>query len=93
MRQALVVGLMTVVVALSALVGSASAAVDEPASCKGILTSAGAGEREAGEVADNTRLIHQIVKDLGLPPGVYVSAAAAHLHEEDFLACLEALGF
>ena len=91
MRQALVVGLMTVVVALSALAGSASAAVDEPASCKGILTSAGAGE--AGEVADNTRLIHQIVKDLGLPPGVYVSAAAGHLHEEDFLACLEALGF
>ena len=55
MRQALVVGLMTVVVALSALAGSASAAVDEPASCKGILTSAGAGE--AGEVADNTRLM------------------------------------
>jgi hypothetical protein len=92
MRQVLVVAVTAVVVGLSTLAGSASAA-DEHASCKGILVSSLAGE--PGAVAEATRSIHEIVKGLGLPlgVGVHVSAAAGHLHEEDVLACLEALGF
>lgn len=77
---------------MSALAGSASAA-DEDASCKGILVTVLA--EEPGGVAEGTRFIHEIVEGLGLPlgVGVYVSAAAGRLHEEDVLACLEALGF
>jgi hypothetical protein len=90
MRRVLVLVVTAVVVGLSALAGGASAA-DEHASCKGILVSSLAGE--PGEVAEATRSIHEIVKGLGLPLGVSVSAAAGHLHEEDVLACLEALGF
>lgn len=91
MRQPLVVALAAVVIALSALAGGALAAPGEPASCKGILVTAGIGQ--PGAVADATREFNEIAKALGLPPGIAVSAAAAHLHEEDFEACLEALGF
>jgi hypothetical protein len=90
MRRVLVIAVMAVVVGLSGLAGSASAA-NEHASCKGILLSSLAGE--PGEAAEATHFVHAIVKGLGLPPGVHVSAAAGHLHEEDVAACLEALGF
>ena len=92
MRRVLVVGVTAVVAGLSALAGGASAA-DEHASCKGILVTVLA--EEPGGVAEGTRFIHEIVEGLGLPlgVGVYVSAAAGRLHEEDVLACLEALGF
>jgi hypothetical protein len=91
MRRVLVVAVTAAIVALSTFAGSASA-VDEHASCKGILITVLA-EGEPGAVAEATRSLHEIVKGLGLPPGVHVSAAAGHLHEEDVLACLEALGF
>jgi hypothetical protein len=90
MRRLLVIAVTAVVAGLSALAGSASAA-NEHASCKGILVSSLAGE--PGEVAEATHFIHEIVKGLGLPLGVEVSAAAGHLHEENVAACLEALGF
>jgi hypothetical protein len=90
MRRVLVILVMAAVVGLSALASGASAA-DEHASCKGILVTAGIGQ--PGAVADATREFNDIAKALGLPPGVAVSAAAAQLHEEDFEACLEALGF
>jgi hypothetical protein len=68
----------------SRVIGSASAA-DEHASCKGIVVTV---------LAEGTRFIHEIVEGLELPlgVGVYVSAAAGRLHEEDVLACLDALG-
>ena len=90
MRRLLVITVAAVGAGLSALADSASAA-DEHASCKGILVSSLAGQ--PGEVAEATHFVHEIVKGLGLPPGVHVSAAAGHLHEEDVAACLEALGF
>jgi hypothetical protein len=90
MRRVLVILVMAVGVGSSALAGAASAA-DGPASCKGILVTAGIGQ--PGSVADATREFNAIAKALGLPPGIAVSAAAAHLHEEDFKACLDALGF
>jgi hypothetical protein len=90
MRRVLVLAVMAVVVGLSGLAGSASAA-NEHASCKGILLSSLAGE--PGAAAEATHFVHEIVKGFGLPPGVHVSAAAGHLHEEDVAACLEALGF
>jgi hypothetical protein len=90
MRRTLVVALAAVAVALAAPASGVSAA-DEPASCKAILVTAGIGQ--PGAVADATREFNDIAKALGLPPGIAVSAAAAHLHEEDFAACLEALGF
>jgi hypothetical protein len=82
---------MAAVVGLSLLAGGASAAPKAPASCKSILVTAGIGS--PGDVAEATREFNEIAKALGLPPGIVVSAAAAHLHEEDFEACLEALGF
>ena len=90
MGRVLALAGMAVAVGLSGLAGSASAA-SERASCKGILVSSLAGE--PGEVVEATHFVHGIVKGLGLPPGVHVSAAAGHLHEEDVAACLEALGF
>jgi hypothetical protein len=92
MRRVLVLVVTAVVVGLSMLAANASAA-NQHASCKGILVSSLAGE--PGEVAEATRSIHEIVKGLELPlgVGVHVSAAAGHLHEDDVVACLEALGF
>jgi hypothetical protein len=83
----------TVAALVAALVAPASgaSAPDVPASCKAILVTAGIGQ--PGAVAAATREFNAIAKALGLPPGMVVSAAAAHLHEEDFDACLEALGF
>jgi hypothetical protein len=89
MRRVLVVAVAAVVVALAALAGGASAA-ETPASCKAILVTAGAGD--PGVIAEATREFNDIAKALGLPPGIAVSAAAARLHEEDFAACLVALG-
>ena len=90
MRRVMVTFVMPAVVALSAMAGGASAAPETPASCKSILVTAGIGQ--PGAVGDATREFNAIAKALGLPPGIVVSAAAAHLHEEDFEACLEALG-
>ena len=91
MRRALVTLVMAAVVGLSLLAGGASAAPEAPASCKSILVTAGIGS--PGDVAEATRQFNAIAKALGLPPGIVVSAAAAKLHEEDFEACLKALGF
>jgi hypothetical protein len=91
MRRALVILVLAAVVGLSWQAGEASAAPDAPAACKSILVTAGIGQ--PGAVADATREFNEIAKALGLPPGVVVSAAAAQLHEEDFEACLKALGF
>jgi hypothetical protein len=90
MRRALVILIMSAIVGLSLQAGGASAAPDAPASCKSILVTAGIGQ--PGAVAAATREFNAIAKALGLPPGIVVSAAAAKLHEEDFEACLEALG-
>jgi hypothetical protein len=90
MRRALVILVLAAVVGLSALAGEASA-VDYPASCKGILVTGGIGQ--PGAVADATHEFNDIAKALGLPPGVFVNGETAHLHEADFQACLEALGF
>ena len=92
MRRVLVVAATAAVAGLSTLAGTASAA-DEHASCKGILVTVLA--EEPGGVAEGTRFIHGVVEGLELPlgVGVYVSAAAGRLHEEDVVACLEALGF
>jgi hypothetical protein len=92
MMRALRALVLVLVVAIPLVAaGQASPAANEHASCKGILVSSLAGE--PGEVAEATHFVHEIVKGLGLPPGVHVSAAAGHLHEEDVAACLEALGF
>ena len=90
MRRALAALVMAAVVGLSLFAGGASAAPEAPAACKSILVTAGIGQ--PGAVAAATREFNAIAKALGLPPGIVVSAAAAKLHEEDFEACLEALG-
>ena len=77
MRRVLVLSTGVIVGALS--FGAASApAADERASCNGILVSSAAGT--PGLVADLTREFHQIVKDLGFPPGVIVDAPGGQLH-------------
>jgi len=90
MRRVAVAAVTAVIVGLSAFAGGASAA-SESASCKGILASAGAGQ--PGAVSEATRFFHEMAKALGIPPGQWVSSPTAHLHEGDFAACLEALGF
>ena len=90
MRRALAALVMAAVVGLSLFAGGASAAPEAPAACKSILVTAGIDQ--PGAVAAATREFNAIAKALGLPPGIVVSAAAAKLHEEDFEACLEALG-
>ncbi len=90
MRRVFVSAVTAIILGGSALAGGASAA-SERASCKGILVSAGAGQ--PGAVSEATRAFHQMAKELAIPPGLWVSSPAAHLHEGDFAACLEGLGF
>ena len=90
MRRVVVTAALAVVFGLSALAGSASAA-SERASCKGILASSLAGQ--PGELAEAVHFVNDLAKALGVPPGLFAHSLAAHLHEEDVAACLEALGF
>ena len=89
MRRVLFLSTGVIVGALSFGAASAAAA-DERASCNGILVSSAAGT--PGLVADLTREFHQIVKDLGFPPGVIVDAPGGQLHSGTVEACLEDLG-
>ena len=62
----------TVTLGALALVGSASAGAAEQASCIGALVSAaapGQSDFPPGFTGDTTRFLHQLAKDLGIPPG------------------------
>jgi hypothetical protein len=89
MRRALAVLVIAAVVGFSSLAGGASAAPEAPASCKALFVTAGIGQ--PGAVADAIREFNAMATEAGLPPGLVVSAAAAHLKEEDFQACVDAL--
>ena len=88
MRRVAVMAVVAVVVGLSTLAGSASAA-NESASCKGILLSSLAGQ--PGEVAVAVHFVNDLAKTLGVPPGLFAHSAAAQLHEGDVAACLAVL--
>lgn len=89
MRRVLVVTIVTLIGVLGFGAGGGSAA-NANASCNGILVSSLAGN--PGLVAELTRELHQIAKDLGFPPGLILDAPGGQLHEGSIEACLAALG-
>lgn len=73
--------------------GTASAGTSAQASCLGALVSAaapGQSDFPPGSTADLTRLLHELAKSEGIPPG-QTDAAIAKFHGS-FELCLELFG-